>query len=321
MPKRSSQRPQASAARKDPYRPPPPNSQYGTKPFEPVELRWIAKALGCTILFAIGCAFLLVWFIFSHTQWEYVLHPARTVSVTPSSVNLDFSEVHFGVDASGQPQLDGWWIPSDSPTDPTVLLLHSGDGSMSDAIPQAKQLHEARLNVLLFDYRGYGHSGGRHPTQALMQTDVASALSYLADTRGVAPHSILVEGIGVGASLAVRICANHKDLAALILESPAGDFEKKVERDQRVKVVPVSLLFTEDFPLADPLNKLSTPKLLVSTTGKQSPLVFQQAGDPKTVLELPSPDDPKNESAIHDALRRFLDSYVPQQPATLLPTH
>jgi pimeloyl-ACP methyl ester carboxylesterase len=322
MAKRSTQRPSAAPTRKaDPYRPPPPNSQYGTKPFEPVELRWIAKAFGVTVLFAIGCAFVLVWFIFAHTQWQYVLHPSRTLAATPANRGLNFTPVRFGVDATGEPQLDGWWIPSDSPSDPTVLLLHSGDGSMSDAVPQAIELHEARLNVLLFDYRGYGRSGGQHPTHELMQTDAASAYNYLTAARSIAPQSILVAGIGVGASLAVQLCAEHKELAGLILDSPAGDFEKKVERDQRVKIVPVSLLFTEDFPLTAPLHKLATPKLLISTTGKQPPAAYQQAGDPKTTLELPSPTDVKNEAAIHNALRRFLDSYVAQQPATLTPQH
>ncbi|MES2390126.1 MAG: alpha/beta hydrolase [Acidobacteriota bacterium] len=312
MPKRSTQQPQPSNRRTPAYRPPPPNSQYGTKPFEQIDARWILNALGAMIVFAIFCAWLLLCFVFIKTQWQYVLHPSRTVAATPANAGLAFSEVHFGPDASGQPQLDGWWIPADSATTPTVLLLHSGDGSMSDALPTAHQLHDANLSVLLFDYRGYGHSLGQHPSQQLMQTDAASALTYLTDSRKIPATSILVEGIGAGASLAIQLCADHKEIPALILDSATGDFKQQMIHDQHAKAVPVQLLFTQDFPLTTPLSKLSTPKLLI-TSSDATPQPYQSASDPKTILHLPT----SNSAAFHDSLRRFLDTYVPAPTPTL----
>jgi pimeloyl-ACP methyl ester carboxylesterase len=230
-----------------------------------VDPTWILKALGGILLFAILCAYLALCFLYTHGQWQLVLHPTHTIPTTPASLHLPFTEVHFGVDSTGQPQIDGWFIPSASPTNNTALLLHSGDGSSSDALPAALTLHDAHLNVLLFDYRGYGHSLGDHPTQASMRSDAATALAYLTTTRSLPISSIVVYGAGAGASIAVHLCATDPNLPALLLQSPDGDFEQRVRNDPRSKIIPVSLLFNQDFPLAKPLQTLTTPKLILPT--------------------------------------------------------
>jgi hypothetical protein len=286
-----------------------------------VEVRWILSALAVVFAVALLFAYTTICVLFSHSQWQLVLHPQRTVAATPSSLGLNFTEVHFGADATGQPQLDGWFIPSDNPTSAqsptnaqTALLLHSGDGSMADALPQATALHNAHLNVLLFDYRGFGHSSGQHPTEASMQADAETALTYLASTRSIPISSIVVYGNGVGGSLAVRLCAEHPALPAIILQSPDGDFAARVRQDVRSRLVPVSLLFDQNFPLAGPLHKLTTPKLLISTTNGPAPLELQRAADPKTTVEI-QPTDP---TALHQSLTRFLSANLQRPPTTRL---
>jgi pimeloyl-ACP methyl ester carboxylesterase len=244
-----------------------------------------------------------------------VLKPSRTLSATPASVKLAYTEVHFGVDATGERQLDGWFLPGDAPSDPMVLLLHSGDGSMADALPQALTLHNARLNILLFDYRGYGHSAGQHPTESTMEADAETALKYLTATRAIPPKSILIYGTGAGGALAVKLCANHPETAALILESPTGDFKAQAAQDPRARIVPFRLLFNQNFPLAAPLQTLTTPKLLLSYTSGAAPAEFQNAADPKTTVELPRRDD----AMLQQTLTRFLSAYVAHPATTLTP--
>jgi uncharacterized protein len=309
-----SKQPPRQQARYDPQR--------GSNPpemIELVEVGWILKALGGVLLFALLCAYTTICILFSRSQWQLVLHPQHTVTATPSSLGLNFTEVHFGVDVTGQPQLDGWWIPSVNPNDnnpannppaPTALILHSGDDSISGALPIARTLHDAHLNVLLFDYRGYGHSGGQHPTEASMEADAQTALTYLTTTRFIPASSIAVYGTGVGGSLATRLCAEHHELPALILQSPDGDFEARVRQDVRSKLIPVTLLFNQDFPLAAPLHELTTPKLLISTGA--APVVLQRAANPKTIVELQSGDT----TTIDQALTHFLSTYFQRSPST-----
>ncbi len=295
--------------------PPPP---------ETVDPRWLLKAVGAVFALGLLCAYLTVCGLFYNQQWQFVLNPSRVVPKTPSSVGLSFQPVRFGVDSAGKPQLAAWWIPTgqlnDQPNsqfnNPTVLMLHGGDGSMSDALPAARALHDAQLNVLLFDYRGYGQSSGAHPTASAMRRDTADALQYLTSTRGIGPRSIVIYGAGLGASLAVSLCKEHPEIPAIILQSADGDTTSRVARDPRARVVPVWLLFHEQFPLADPLRSLPTPKLFLSFTGGSAPVDATRAADPKTTAELP-PGTAGPE--ITGVIRRFLDTYVQHPPAILRP--
>jgi uncharacterized protein len=273
---------------------------------ETVDPRWLLKAGAIVLAVALLCALVLFWTVFYYTQWQYVLAPSRTVEASPSAAGLAFTEVHFGVDTTGQPQLDGWWIPADTSASPTVLMLHDGNGSMSDALPRARTLHDANLNVLLFDYRGFGHSGGAHPTQALMQADAESALAYLHDTHHIDLSRVLVYGNGLGASLAVNLATAHHELPALILDSPEGDTEQQVSSDTRTKLVPVRLLFHEDFPLAASLSTLKKPKLIFINDASSNRQAVLDAADPRVIVT-----QGLTNSDTHSFLRRFLDSYAP----------
>jgi pimeloyl-ACP methyl ester carboxylesterase len=326
-----------------------PSRQPSVDSPELIDPRWILKALLVTIAFALVCVYVLFCVIFYMQQWQLALHPSRTVSRDPSALSLPFQEVHFSPDAAGEPQLDGWWIPADTTSDPTALVLHGGEGSISDALPLARTLHDARMNVLLFDYRGFGRSAGQHPSEKMMEADSDAALAWLlnapggstagsgsapngvkmpeqyfeqlqqlrrANMRHIAPAQTIIVGDRLGASLAVRLCTQHSDLAGLILQQGDGDFASRAAADRRARMVPFRLLFHEDFPLVDPLHTLKTPKLLISYTGLASPVDVQRAAAPKITVEIPNAAD---ESAVHGALRRFLDTYLAQPPQQLVP--
>lgn len=264
------------------------------------------KALAAVVLFAFICAYATLCLLFIQGQWQLVLRPSRTVSKTPAALGLPFTEVHFFDAPSGEPQLDGWLIPATSSA-PTALILHGADGSISDALPQALLLHNAGLNVLLFDYRGFGRSTGKHPNEASMQDDTEAALSYLTSAQHKPSSSIVLYGSGLGASLAVHLAAEHHDIPAIILDAPDGDFAERARTDPRSRMVPTRWLFNQTFPLAAPLQSLRTPKLLIAYNTTQTPALFQHAADPKTTLELPNRNDPTFTAAI----LRFVDKYIP----------
>ncbi len=272
---------------------------------ELVDPAFILKSLGVVFVVALIFAYITLCMVYSRSQWQLVLHPTRAFTATPSSFGLQAEEVHFGVDASGEPQLDGWWIPGGTSSSRTVLLLHSATGDMADALGTAAMLHQQNLNVLLFDYRGYGRSSGDHPTEALMQTDAAAALDYLLEARKLPAATILVYGRDLGASLALNLCAKAKTpCPALLLDSPDGDTLERASRDIRSHAVPASLLFHERFSLAAPLAASTTPKLLITHSNNPPSPMLYSAGNPKMLLCIRPTDD----AALQAGLRRFLDS-------------
>jgi len=273
---------------------------------------WLVKAIAVTSVAALFCGYLTFCLLFYQGQWQLILHPTRTTSAPTSIAGIPYQLIHFGPDESATPQLTGWWIPAAMGAryaNTTILFLPGSEGSLADSIPTLTSLHNVGLNIFAFDYRGYGQSTPTHPNQLNMTHDVDSAWQYLTTSRAIAAQQVIPYGTGVGASLAIKLAADHNTIPAVILDAPRGDLLEVARRDPRSRLIPVRLLFHEHFPLAAPLAALRTPKLLFSrnTSPDQS---FLHASDPKLTVELPS----LSETLYDQSLTRFLDQYLPAAP-------
>jgi pimeloyl-ACP methyl ester carboxylesterase len=278
-------------------------------PPEVVSPLWLVKAIIVTIVVALFCGYLTFCLLFYQGQWQLVLHPARTSTAPASIAGASYQLIHFGPDESATPQLTGWWIPSSAGAryaHVTILFLTSGDGSLANTIPTLAALHNLGVNVFAFDYRGYGQSAPTRPSQQNMAHDADSAWQYLTNTRAIPAQQIVPYGTGVGVSLATQLAASHSAIPALILDAPHADLLEVAKQDTRSRLIPLSLLFHENFPLATPLSTLKTPKLLLSRSTSTAP-GFHTAADPKLTVELSSSSDP----LYNQSLTRFLDQYLP----------
>ena len=206
-----------------------------------------------------------------------------------------------------------------------MLYLRPGDGQLDFAdAPLLRLLHADGLNVLAFDYRGYGRSAAKpHPTEARMQQDAEAAWGYVTGLRGVPAGRVLVYGAGVGSALAANLAAAHPDVAGLVLRNATADVLGTIRNEKRARAFPVALLLRDRFDL-HALRQLNTPKLLwdIGSPANDPETVartaaYGSAADPKMIVTLPQPD-PAQEAA---SLRRFLDerSGLLLPPASLSP--
>jgi pimeloyl-ACP methyl ester carboxylesterase len=273
-----------------------------------VDPSWLFKALALTLLAAFVCGYLTLCLLFYQGQWQLVLHPKRTTSSQAPVLGAEL--VHFAPGESGNTELSGLWIPATeghyAQSQQTILLLRSGDGSVSDDTTILAAIHGLGLNVFAFDYRGYGQSAATHPTQARMTEDANSAWQYLRTLRNLSDQQIIPYGIGVGAALATNLAATHAQIHALILQNPIPDVLGTIQSDPRTKLVPLRLLFNERFELAAPLATLNTPKLFLLTDNSAQSLA-NSAASPKTSATL-HPIDLYSPIYL-DQLSRFLDEY------------
>lgn len=95
----------------------------------------------------------------------------------------------------------------------------------------------------------------------------------------------------------------------MILDAPDGDLLPRVLHDTRAAVVPVSLLFKQRFPLAEPLRVAMSPKLIFTYTSSEAPLAVRDAADPKMTVELRAGDA----TAYLNSVERFLDEHNPKE--------
>jgi len=289
-----------------------PRPSQPTRHVENVPVGWLLRAFSAVVLAAAACIYLTLCFLYSRGQWQFVLHPTRATGEPAASTN----PVHFAPNDSGQPQLTGQWLtaqPEGRYGRLTILFLPGGDGSLANSAATIAALQELGLNVFAFDYRGYGFSANLHPSQQRMSEDAEAAWRYLTATRGVSPATIIPYGVGVGASLAASLAATHPEIPALILDSPHTDLLDFARRESP-SLLPITLLFRERFPLAEPLSSLRSPKLLLADPGAATPAAFAKAADPKLTVFLPARTGP----LFNQAMERFLDAYLNQRPVPSL---
>ena len=279
-----------------------------------IDPRWLLKAVAIVFAVALVCGYITLCVLFYLGQWQLILHPSRQPA---GAAPLAGSPVRFAPDASAVPQLTGWYIPAargSHYSQITVLLLRSGNSSLASDLPLLTALHAAGTNLLAFDYRGYGGSLGKHPTEESMQQDAELAWRYLATQRHVSPQAIVPYGIGVGASLAAHLALDHGDTPALVLDAPVGDTLPQALASPATGMLPVRLLFNQRFPLAAPIHTLTTPKLLITRgLNESSPVLL--AADPKITVALP-PNPPTSD--FNRILNRFFDLYLPPTPVPQL---
>lgn len=296
-----------------PPRTPSPRPYGSVRPPETVDPKWLLKAFGLVVAMALLMGYATLCLLFYQGQWQLVLHPGAAPhpeAQQSGAVPADARITHFGPDATAIPQLTGCWIPAAARAPYrhlTLLYLRGGDGLLRDDMAALNALHAAGLNLLAFDYRGFPATPGRHPTEQHMAEDTEAAWQYLVTVRHIAPQTIIPYGIGVGASLAVYLAGEHREVPAVILDAPAGDLLDRAFHSPTGYLVPVRLLFRERFPLKDPLAKLSTPKLILSRGSTEAP-VARRAADPKFTVDLPPTSSP---AVFESALSRFLDQYLP----------
>lgn len=286
-----------------------------------VDPRWLLRMLGLAIVAALVCGYLTLGLLFYLGSWQLALKPTHDPA---KASGLPSERVSFGNSALGKVPAGGEWLQAAAGEAGTAgnrggytaLYLRGADGQLDAGDgTQIGALHDLGLNVLAFDYRGYGANPAQpHPTEQRMLEDADTAWNYLVTKRQIAPDHLLVFGSGVGVSLGAHVIAQHPGTAALIGYNADPDVLLRVGRDPRSKLFPLRLLFHERFRL-DALKQVKVPKLLYSVgpldTARRE--VFRAAADPKLTVEVPT-HDAKQEQ---DALSRFLDANLPQGPQLL----
>jgi len=279
--------------------------------------RWLLGALLGVLGTALLCAYVTLCLLFYQGQWQVVFHPSRSITSTPASAGLLYDDVRFDYTGTGISQLAGWWIPAGTPTahgGRTLLFFHDGKGSLSDTVSQLKTLHSFGINILAFDYRGFGNSTNDHPSEQRVYEDADAAWTYLTDIRHLDPKSIVFYGTGLGATIAAEAALRHRESPALVLENPAPPALSLIEADSRTHLIPIKWLFRDRFEIESKLQKLGAelhdPMRDFVKSGKpsSSSIIIRQETAPEKGPKLlifmgPSPaNDPNYTPAIQDLL-------------------
>jgi len=143
-----------------------------------------------------------------------IFFPDRYLEYGPSDFGLAFEDVRFN--ASDGVNLHGWLIPAEE-NRCLLLFCHGNAGNISHRLDNIVRLHELGISVFIFDYRGYGLSGGRI-TEKGFYLDCEAAYDVARDRAGKDRAKLVIFGRSLGGIAAVHLGA-ARPCAGMILES------------------------------------------------------------------------------------------------------
>ncbi|HXG53127.1 MAG TPA: alpha/beta fold hydrolase [candidate division Zixibacteria bacterium] len=162
--------------------------------------------------------FLLVFVLLFLPLWGFYVsvRPPKLVSrITPENLGLAYEAVSFTTEDGVE--LSGWFIPATGgKTNKTVIGLHGYPADKGNILPVLAFL-AARYNLMLFDFRYLGASGGRYTTIGARETrDLAAAVAFLR-SRGIT--EVGVWGFSMGGAVALMAAPDLPEIRAVVSES------------------------------------------------------------------------------------------------------
>jgi len=212
--------------------------------------------------------------------------PSRAIVATPERAGLAYESVEILTEDGVR--LDGWFLPTDRAARGVLLFFHGNAGNISHRLDSLKIFTDLGLDVLIFDYRGYGRSEGEISEQGTY-LDAEAAWRYLTDDRRIPAKNIVLFGRSLGAAIAVYLAARHKP-SALIMESAFTSVPDLAARYYRI--FPVHWLARIRYSAKEYLKSVRCPVLIVHSRDDEiipihhGRALFAAANEPKEVLEI-----------------------------------
>jgi fermentation-respiration switch protein FrsA (DUF1100 family) len=180
-------------------------------------------AASCALLFT-GCVDRLFYY------------PTDRVYDTPASCGFSYDEVVF---ASGDgTRLAGWFIPAVGEAVGTVVHFHGNAQNMTSHFSYVSWLPLRGFNLFLFDYRGYGSSGGR-PQREGIHEDCIAALAYVKNRPHIDPNRVVILGQSLGGAHAVSVMQEEIAYTVRAVAVDSSFFSYRLIVQDKIARIPV----------------------------------------------------------------------------------
>lgn len=246
-------------------------------------VRWLMTLVGGVLAGYVGLGLYL--YIFQAEQIYFPELPSHSTQATPADIGLAYEALKLET-ADGE-TLDAWFIPAPGARR-TLLYLHGNGGNIGHRFDSIGVFHRLGLNVLIFDYRGYGASTGK-PDEEGTYADALAAWNHLVRQRRIAPGEIVLFGESLGGAIAAWLAARQQP-AGLILYASLTSVEDMARL--LYPALPARLLVRYRYDTLGSLAGIRCPVLIMhSPTDEIIPFshgeaLFEAAREPKRLLVL-----------------------------------
>ena len=246
-------------------------------------MRWLSALLVWAGAVYVGLGLYL--YVFQARQVYFPQLPSYPVEATPADRGFAFESLKLKT-ADGE-TLDAWYIPAPGARR-TLLYMHGNGGNIGHRFDPIGVFHQLGLNVLIFDYRGYGASTGT-PNEEGTYADALAAWTYLTQEKHVPPGEIVLFGESLGGAVAAWLAALHPPAALIIYAS----FTSVVDMARQLyPYFPAQLLVRYRYDTLGALARINCPILIMHSPDDEiipfshGRALFEAARGPKRLLVL-----------------------------------
>jgi len=260
--------------------------------------------LPCLSLLA---SFVVWWGFYSSNL--IIKAPRSNQETNPEFFGLSYEDISF-ISSDGV-KLKGWFIPVQN-SQRTVVVCHGWSAERSNVLPSTAFLHKAGYNLLYFDFRNHGESGGILSSIGPWEIqDLQAALDFLKGKK-VAAEWVGVWGLSMGAAVALTSAAQNSTIKAVVAESAFSSYNEAIVRFAklfyhipRYPLTPLTLLFVrwrlgldpEEFSPRYFVDRISPRPILFIQGGQdlrmpasEGMILYRLAKEPKELWTVPQAD-------------------------------
>lgn len=277
----------------------------------------MARVLRVVLALVLACALIIGALMLREPAFVYT--PADRV-VSPPATGLALKQRPVTYNASDGTKLTAWIIPAKAQDSaaPWLLICHGNYGNIGYAErPEFYAfMRDIGVNLLAFDYRGFGASAGT-PTESGLNDDGMASYRFLRDSLHVPAERIVLFGHSLGSAVAIDL-ATRVTAAALIVEGAMTSVWELGH--ERYPYLPVETLMKARYASIDKIGKVAIPKLFLHSPEDEAipfadgQRLFAAAAEPKYFQSVKGghSDAYRIDKAVYfDAIRNLLAPLYP----------
>ena len=265
----------------------------------------VLAVLGVIALISLGVV------LFCMREANRVLHPVskrKPLDVWPDQFGIPYEKISF--ETEDNVELKGWFITSSKDSNKTIIFMHGWGMNRADIFKNTYFLRDLGFNLMYFDFRALGESGGKINSIGYLELkDIKAAIACLKETRPQFCEKIGLYGMSLGAMVAICEAAHNPEIACVVAEASYYSFRRVVSRWAWVHyhipyfpLLPIVLHYIRKNLGVNPERyspKYNVPKIAPRPVffihgrydnlvpAAQAKLLYKNAGDPKEIWLVP----------------------------------
>lgn len=276
-----------------------------TLDFKQILMEKMLYTIAAAVLLLYAVTLVLVYFL----QDRLIYYPFKNMDQTPATIGLAYER--WSLVAEDGVVLSAWWIPATEERG-VLLFCHGNAGNIGHRLYPAQALRRLGLSILLFDYRGYGQSGGS-PSEKGTYLDAEAAWQCLVEKKKKQPGKIILFGESLGGAVAAELATRHVP-GGLILQSTFTSIPELAARFY--PFLPVRWLSKYKYATLDKVSAITCPKLFIHSREDEivpfalAEALFKKATEPKQLLVIQGGHNDgflQSEEICMQGIRSFLD--------------